>query len=72
MHMIARNKNPSYSEEMSEFAQKLFDLAATPLTEQHEIFDVGSTFEIPLIYNSDGVTPIDLALGIESRSGPTN
>ena len=49
MHMIARNKNPSYSEEMSEFVQKLFDLAATPLTEKHEIFDVGSTFEIPLI-----------------------
>ena len=64
MHMIAKNKDPSYSEEMSQLVQKLFDLAATPLKETHEVFDVGSTFEIPLIYNSDGLTPIDLALGI--------
>jgi hypothetical protein len=49
---------------MSQLVQKLFDLAATPLKETHEVFDVGSTFEIPLIYNSDGLTPIDLALGI--------
>jgi hypothetical protein len=62
--MIAKNKDPSYSEEMSQLVQKLFDLAATPLKETHEVFDVGSTFEIPLIYNSDGLTPIDLALGI--------
>ena len=34
------------------------------------MFDVGSTFEIPIVKNIDGVTPIDLALGIESRVGP--
>ena len=41
MHMIASNKDPDYSEKMSIFTKKLFDLAATPLTVKNEAFDVG-------------------------------
>ena len=49
MHMIASNKDPDYSEKMSIFTKKLFDLASTPLTEKYEVFEVGSTFEIPIV-----------------------
>jgi len=34
MHLIASNKDPNYSEKMSIFLKKLFDLARTPLTEK--------------------------------------
>jgi hypothetical protein len=36
------------------------------------VFDVGSTFEIPMVQNVDGVTAIDLALEIESRLKTTS
>lgn len=68
LHKLCNNKDPDSSQFMAKQISDLFALANTPLALKSEIFAEGTTFEVPFLLNSDGCTPIDLALGINSRA----
>lgn len=64
MHKLAHNKDSESSEVMSKTVQMLFDACHSPLVEKFCNYEVGKSFEVPMLTDNLGATPIDLALGI--------
>lgn len=77
MHKFCGHKDPQSSEFMAKSVKDLFDKAYGGMGRESDTIPEGTKFDVPFIIDSNGKTPIQLALGIsdgnqKSESGDDN